>query len=230
VCDCCCCCCCWVTQQHVMVIKKHVFVMIDGLGDVSIPQLSSVTPLQYAATPNMDAIARSGMNGQLDPVQPSLACGSDTAHLSILGYPPSIYYRGRGAFESMGAGLMMVPGDIAFKSNFATLDPASNVVVSRRADRHFEHLGPPLCAALTALPLPSFPAHRVDVQYATEHRCGVRVRGPGLTDNITSTDPLKDNLPLLEAKPLDASKEAAETAKLVNELSKGLQQVDVGPG
>jgi 2,3-bisphosphoglycerate-independent phosphoglycerate mutase len=30
------------------------------------------------------------------------------------------YYRGRGAFESMGAGLPMAPGDIAFKSNFAT--------------------------------------------------------------------------------------------------------------
>ncbi len=25
------------------------------------------------------------------------------------------YYRGRGAFESMGAGLEMIPGDIAFK-------------------------------------------------------------------------------------------------------------------
>lgn len=48
------------------------------------------------------------------------------------------------------------------------------------------------------------------------------MRGPELTDNITSTDPLKDNLPLLEAAPLDQSKEAIKTAKLVNELSKGL--------
>jgi 2,3-bisphosphoglycerate-independent phosphoglycerate mutase len=48
----------------------------------------------------------------------------------------------------MGAGLDMAPGDIAFKSNFATLDPATGVVERRRADRQFEHLGPPLCAAL----------------------------------------------------------------------------------
>lgn len=40
--------------------------------------------------------------------------------------------------------------------------------------------------------LPSFPNHTVAVKYATEHRCGVRVRGPGLTDMITGTDPLKD--------------------------------------
>lgn len=58
------------------------------------------------------------------------------------------YYRGRGAFESLGAGLPMAPGDIAFKSNFATLNPATGVVEKRRADRQFEHLGPTLCAAL----------------------------------------------------------------------------------
>lgn len=40
--------------------------------------------------------------------------------------------------------------------------------------------------------LPSFPDHTVSVKYAIEHRCGVRVRGPGLTDTITGTDPLKD--------------------------------------
>jgi hypothetical protein len=51
----------------------------------------------------------------------------------------------------------MAPGDIAFKSNFATLDPGSGVVLRRRADRRFEDLGPVLCAALDGLRLPSFP-------------------------------------------------------------------------
>lgn len=32
--------------------------------------------------------AGAGLNGLLDPVEPGLACGSDTAHLSILGYEP----------------------------------------------------------------------------------------------------------------------------------------------
>ncbi len=31
----------------------------------------------------------------------------------------------------------MAPGDIAFKSNFATLDPQSGIVVRRRADRRW---------------------------------------------------------------------------------------------
>ena len=82
------------------------------------------------------------------------------------------------------------------------------------------------------------------VRYATEHRCGVAVSGPGLSDAISGTDPLKDNLPLqvcrgLDAyervharpvqfrfaavvqvvRPLDDSVEAGHTADVVNELS-----------
>jgi hypothetical protein len=74
---------------------------------------------------------------------------------------------------------------------------------------------PPFCTLQPArsrrcradLRLPSFPQHHVSVSYATEHRCGVVVRGPGLTDAVSSTDPLKDNLPLLHAEPLDDSLE-----------------------
>ena len=57
----------------------------------------------------------------------------------------SSYYRGRGAFETLGTGMEMLPGDIAFKSNFANMDLQSVVVRKRRADRHFEREGPILC-------------------------------------------------------------------------------------
>ncbi|RKP09793.1 2,3-bisphosphoglycerate-independent phosphoglycerate mutase-domain-containing protein [Thamnocephalis sphaerospora] len=199
--------------------RKLFFLLIDGIGDVAVPALDDRTPLQAAHTPNMDRLAREGVNGLLDPVEPGLACGSDTAHLSLLGYDPRIYYRGRGAFESMGAGLDMIPGDIAFKSNFATMDRSSGIVLRRRADRNFEGLGPSLCKDLDGIKLPSFPEHTVAVKYATEHRCGVRVRGPKLTDRITGTDPLKDNLPLVHCEATEDSEEARLTSQLVNELS-----------
>ena len=95
--------------------RRVAFVLIDGLGDVSIPRFGYRTPLQAANVPNLDAIASAGVNGLMDPVEVGLGCGSDTAHLSLLGYDPRVYYRGRGAFESMGTGLAMSPGDIAFK-------------------------------------------------------------------------------------------------------------------
>lgn len=95
--------------------KRVAFVLIDGVGDVSLPRFGFKTPLQAAKIPHLDAIASAGVNGLMDPVEVGLGCGSDTAHLSLLGYDPRVYYRGRGAFESMGAGLAMSPGDIAFK-------------------------------------------------------------------------------------------------------------------
>ncbi|KAL2467731.1 Cofactor-independent phosphoglycerate mutase [Forsythia ovata] len=205
--------------------RRVAFVLIDGLGDVSLPMFGYRTPLQVANTPNLDCIASAGVNGLMDPVEVGLACGSDTAHLSLMGYDPRIYYRGRGAFESMGAGLAMSPGDIAFKSNFATLDEKTGVVVSRRADRHFEEEGPILCAALDGMKLTAFPEYEVRVRYATEHRCGVVVKGPKLSGNISGTDPLKDNRLLLQAEALDDSDEAKHTAAVVNELSKEISRI-----
>jgi 2,3-diphosphopglycerate-independent phosphoglycerate mutase len=182
------------------------------------PTLTS-PPATHAAT---------GLNGLMDPVSPGLACGSDTAHLSILGYDPRVYYRGRGAFESMGAGMDMLPGDIAFKSNFAHVSEADgSTVLLRRVDRDFPAWGVPLCAHLDGMPVPGFPDVGVAVRFATEHRCGVRLRGPGLSDAISGNDPLKDGLPLVRSEalpaepgaPADPAPAAVRTAAVVNALT-----------
>ena len=86
-----------------------LLVLIDGVGDVELSERegpasrspsssSSVsvvtrTPLSMAAIPVLDTVARVGANGLIDPVEPGLACGSDTAHLSLFGYDPRVVYR-----------------------------------------------------------------------------------------------------------------------------------------
>ncbi|PRQ33038.1 putative phosphoglycerate mutase (2,3-diphosphoglycerate-independent) [Rosa chinensis] len=206
--------------------RRVAFLLIDGMGDVSIPKLGFKTPLQAAKLPNLDAIASAGVNGLMDPVEVGLGCGSDTAHLSLmvttLGY-------------ITGAAVHLSPWEQGWQchqvtlhlrtSNFATLDEKTEIVISRRADRHFEEEGPILCAALDGLKLPSFPEYEVRVRYATEHRCGVVVKGPSLSGNISGTDPLKDNRLLLQAEAIDGSDEARHTAKVVNELSKEMSKI-----
>ncbi|GJD09350.1 2,3-bisphosphoglycerate-independent phosphoglycerate mutase [Galdieria sulphuraria] len=205
--------------------RRTVFVLIDGLGDVNIACIENQTPLAYAKTPNLDSLAANGVCGLMDPVQVGLACGSDTAHLSIFGFDPRVYYRGRGAFETMGSGLHMDVGDIGFKCNFALYDPDTGIVLKRRADREFGTWGRSLCDYLSEhIELCDFPRHKVTFQYATEHRCGVRIQGPGLSDEISDTDPLKDNLPLKTSVPLTFSTEAQQTAILVNQLSKAIHE------
>jgi len=171
----------------------------------------------------LDALAVLGL---CDTVAPGVAPGSDTAHLSLLGYPPQTYYRGRGAFESMGAGMHMRVGDVAFKCNFATLK--DEVVVSRRCDRHFEEEGPILCAAIDGTVVDDVPGAvpvSVRCSYATEHRCGVVLRaldGKPLSDEVSGTDPLKDNLRLGRSEQKSGAREperAAQTAAAINAVS-----------
>lgn len=68
------------------------------------PCLPACLPCCPPPCPCLARYAAAGLTGLMDPVEPGLACGSDTAHLSLFGYDPRTHYRGRGAFESMGAG------------------------------------------------------------------------------------------------------------------------------
>ena len=67
--------------------------------------------------------------------------------------------------------------------------------------------------------------YSISYRYATEHRCGVVVKGPKLSGNISGTDPLKDNRLLLEARALDDTDEARHTAAVVNELSREISRI-----
>lgn len=205
--------------------RRVLFVMIDGLGDVACEEFNGLTYLQAANLPTFNAIASSGVSGMMDPVQPGLACGSDTAHMSIFGYDPLRNYLGRGSFESLGAGIEMTYDDIAFKCNFSTMVPETRIVSRRRVDRDFPDWGLPLCDALNNQRIPGYEDCLVTVLHATEHRCGVRVRGKGLSCLITDTDPLKDNLPLLRVRPTADSAEAVYTANVINALSDWIHQV-----
>ena len=144
--------------------------------------LQGQTALKFAYTPILDKLAKEGICGMHDPVQPGLACGSDTAHMSIFGYNPLKLYNGRGAFEAMGTGLLMKPmSDIAFKCNFAYLNEETKIIERRRVDRLFGEWGVPLCQAINSIIIPGYESYEVSCEYATEHRCGIKVSGPGLS-------------------------------------------------
>jgi 2,3-diphosphopglycerate-independent phosphoglycerate mutase len=200
-----------------------VLVILDGLGDTThVLDGRRGTCLELSKHPVLDALAKTGTVGLMDSVSPGYPCGSDTAHLSLFGYPPFTHYNGRGAFEALGGGMPMEPGDIAFKSNFSTM--YGDIVRYRRCDRHFEVEGPILCGDLDGIKIPEYPEVDVSIVYATEHRCAVRIRAPGMSDRITGTDPIHDNRPLELSKPLDGTKEQEYTANIVNALSNTLRK------
>jgi 2,3-bisphosphoglycerate-independent phosphoglycerate mutase len=71
--------------------------------------------------------------------------------------------------------------DIAFKCNFAYMNEQTGIVERRRVDREFDW-GISLCDALNHMKIPGFESDfAVECEYATEHRCGLKIRGKGLS-------------------------------------------------
>jgi 2,3-bisphosphoglycerate-independent phosphoglycerate mutase len=99
---------------------KYLLVIGDGMADYPIPELGNMTPLQAAHKPNMDTIAAKGRNGLLKTAYEELSPGSDTAILSVLGYDPRQFYKGRGALEAAARGIQLKNNDTAFRCNLIT--------------------------------------------------------------------------------------------------------------
>jgi 2,3-bisphosphoglycerate-independent phosphoglycerate mutase len=100
---------------------KYIILQGDGMPDYPVDELAGRTPLQAAATPNMDYVARKGLLGMVTVIPEGFPPGSDVGNLSILGYEPSRYYTGRAPLEAASMGVELGPGDIAFRCNLVTL-------------------------------------------------------------------------------------------------------------
>jgi 2,3-bisphosphoglycerate-independent phosphoglycerate mutase len=193
---------------------KGIIMIIDGMGDRPIKELGYKTPLEAANTPNMDKMAELGICGIMDPIRPGIRAGSDTSHISILGYDPYEVYTGRGPFEAAGVGLNVLPGDIAFRCNFSTADD-NGIITDRRAGRIREGTEE-ISAQINGMEI----ADDVEIIFkeSTGHRAVLVLRGEDLSDQISDADPKHDGNPPKKVKPLDDSKEAKKTAEILNKV------------
>jgi 2,3-bisphosphoglycerate-independent phosphoglycerate mutase len=114
-----------------------LYVILDGLGDDPIPEFDGRTPLEAAATPNLDSLAARGVNGTVVTVGEGVAPESDIAVFAILGYDPFAHHTGRGPIEALGAGIPFDYGDLAYRVNFATVEESEGgwSIVDRRVGR-----------------------------------------------------------------------------------------------
>ncbi|MGC9517070.1 MAG: 2,3-bisphosphoglycerate-independent phosphoglycerate mutase [Methanomicrobiales archaeon] len=197
---------------------KGIIMIIDGMGDRPIKELGNKTPLEYANTPHMDELATIGINGIMDPIIPGIRPGSDTAHISILGYDPYTVYTGRGPFEASGVGLDVKAGDIAFRCNFSTAND-QGIITDRRAGRIREGTDK-ISNTINSLKLEGFEDIEIIFKESTGHRSVLVLRGKGLSDKVSDADPKHDGKPPKMVKALDESKEAIKTAEILNSLVK----------
>lgn len=174
---------------------KIVMIIMDGLG--GLPQKpGGKTELESARKPNLDAIAARSALGLTIPVAPGITPGSGPGHLAIFGYDPIENEIGRGALEALGVDFELGPEDIAARGNFCAVDPGG-LITDRRAGRISTAESSKLVTQLETIK-----ADGVEffVRIVKEHRFAFVMRGPGLGDELTDTDPQKIGVPDLPVK------------------------------
>lgn len=191
--------------------SKIIMLVVDGLGGAP-SAVTKRSELESARTPNLDQLAQESVCGLTIPVSPGITPGSGPGHLSLFGYDPLKYLIGRGALEALGIDLDFQPGDVAARGNFATVD-SKGLLTDRRANRISSELAEPICAKLDHI-LTS--KGELTVAHVKDYRFVLRLRGQGLSDRISETDPQNIGKPPLTVEPLGTGAQA--TADIVNEF------------
>ncbi len=115
---------------------KFLILVPDGAADHPVPALGGRTPLEAAAIPNLDRLAREGLVGVADTIPPGLSPGSDVANLALMGYDPARFYTGRGPLEAASLGVTLEPGDIAFRCNLISVESGARELLADYSAGH----------------------------------------------------------------------------------------------
>jgi len=222
-------------------MKKILYIVLDGLGDLPLKELGDKTPLEAALTPNLDRLAQKGKTGIVYPVSRGIAPESDIAVISLLGYDAHKYYTGRGPLESFAEGLEIKDGDLALRVNFSTAEADGKTIKDRRVGRNLTteeatNLAKEINSKVT------LSSGTFEFKNTIGHRGVLVIKGmrSKLSGWITNTDPAYEregvfgvakekfrNL-VAESVPMPGyldSPEAREAAKLLNEFTKKSNQV-----
>ena len=151
------------------------------MGDLPVSKFGDKTPLEAASTPNMDKFAEEGVNGVIHVLGRGVRPNSDEAHLTLFGYNKKDFPK-RGPIEAAGVGIKLEHGDIALRSNLATVDKELRVK-DRRAGRIED----------TSEFTKELDGMRINgvkfiVKSGTGHRVTIVMRGKGLSDKISNSD------------------------------------------
>jgi len=100
---------------------KYVILIMDGASGYPIPERGGKTSLELASTPNLDALAKEGAVGLARTVPPGMEASSACACMSVLGYDPKVYYKGRAGIEARSMGIPIGDGEVVFRCNLVAV-------------------------------------------------------------------------------------------------------------
>jgi 2,3-bisphosphoglycerate-independent phosphoglycerate mutase len=100
---------------------KYCVLIIDGAAGWALPERGGKTCLELAHVPNLDAMAREGFVGLVRTVPQRMEPSSACACMSVLGYDPKVYYRGRSAIEARSMDIPVAKDEVVFRCNLVAV-------------------------------------------------------------------------------------------------------------
>jgi 2,3-bisphosphoglycerate-independent phosphoglycerate mutase len=120
---------------------KYLVLIIDGAAGLPIKERGGKTCLEMAKTPNLDSLAPAGYGGLVRTVPGGMEPSSACACMSVLGYDPRKYYKGRASIEARSMGIDISSGDVVFRCNLVNVGDgkmvdysAGHITTSEAAD------------------------------------------------------------------------------------------------
>jgi 2,3-bisphosphoglycerate-independent phosphoglycerate mutase len=101
---------------------KYCVLIIDGAAGLPIPEKGDLTCLELAVTPNLDKMATEGFSGLVRTVPAGMEPSSACACMSVMGYDPVKYYKGRASIEAASMGIPVGPNEVVFRCNLVNIE------------------------------------------------------------------------------------------------------------
>jgi len=100
---------------------KYCVVIMDGAAGWPLPERDNLSCLELARTPNLDAMVEEGCLGLGRTVPAGMEPSSACACMSVLGYDPQVYYRGRSGIEAKSMGIPVGTDEVVFRCNLVAV-------------------------------------------------------------------------------------------------------------
>jgi 2,3-bisphosphoglycerate-independent phosphoglycerate mutase len=175
---------------------KYCVVIIDGASGWPLSERGEKTCLELAHTPNLDRMVREGNLGLVQTVPERMEPSSACACMSILGYDPRVYYKGRSAIEAASMGVPINKGEVAFRCNLVTVQDG------RMSDYSSGHIGDSEAHALIDALNKSLDNETIHFYPGVSYRHICKIKGHTETLQATCTPPHDiPNKPIAEYLP-----------------------------
>jgi 2,3-bisphosphoglycerate-independent phosphoglycerate mutase len=162
---------------------KYVVLIIDGAAGLPISDRSGRTSLELARTPNLDVLAAQGILGLARTVPQGMEPSSACACMSVMGYDPVIYYKGRAAIEARSMGIDIGKGEVVFRCNLVTIQDGKMI------DYSAGHIPSPEAAAIIKSLIQELGSDEIEFYPGVGFRNILKIKGHEETLNARCTPP-----------------------------------------